>query len=99
MLLGGQTLDVLQSWVEEKFSAVPGGLGPRPSVAQEVPPSSTPPISTALWLPWSLSPSRGDVGSSLPSPLTPSSYLKSSWYPICLPFPLSFLSVMGSSRS
>eukprot|EP00873_Tetraselmis_striata_P042477 jgi/Tetstr1/462741/TSEL_000701.t1 len=35
VVLGGNSLDVLQGWVEEKFSAVPGGLGPRPSIAHQ----------------------------------------------------------------
>lgn len=30
VLLGGEPLDTLQQWVEELFSAVPGGRGPRP---------------------------------------------------------------------
>ncbi|EFN52789.1 hypothetical protein CHLNCDRAFT_138430 [Chlorella variabilis] len=38
VVLGGEDLDVLQQWVEELFSAVPGGRGPRPQYGHVGPP-------------------------------------------------------------
>lgn len=33
VLLGGETLDELETWVRDEFRGVPGGRGPRPSYA------------------------------------------------------------------
>ena len=31
VLLGGESLDTLQAWVQEAFAGLPSGKGPRPS--------------------------------------------------------------------
>ncbi|KAL4440115.1 hypothetical protein ABPG75_003116 [Micractinium tetrahymenae] len=38
VVLGGEDLDTLQQWVEELFSGVPGGRGPRPQYGSAGPP-------------------------------------------------------------
>lgn len=38
VVLGGQPLDVLQGWVQDHFSAVPAGRGPRPVFSDAGPP-------------------------------------------------------------